>query len=241
MSNKDHKESKPSLYEQLLSSSWMQQLIEKKKIVAYYAGAVVLLLILIAFVLQRSQKKTATEYTTAVTYMESLEQPNSADQDDSEEHTKTKNPLQALDALANSNTQVKKRCSGILAEEYLLKNQVAVAAPFANYACKQLQSLGAHSFASFSSLALLISQDKQKEALARVKKLREQLQEQLNDREENPHLIAFALLQEAALEKACGNDEAARQRYNELQKITDVEFSAHLQDKNKSITDFYLK
>jgi len=245
--------------EQSSFSERLHELYEKKgQIAAFGACALIAILLMVWFFHTREQKKT-DQYQIAALIAEKLENKSKLfPANEQAGKSKTNEQLfQDLKKLADNDSSVRDHFNGLIAQEYLLKDEGDKAEPYAKRAIHCLRSSGLPLYASFSECSLLIGQNRPREALQVIQKMEEM--STLASPSHHPHLYAFLLMQKAAIQESLGKKEEAEKTLETLKTFVkysndvpatsmfqmpeseSARFVNHLRDNQTSLFEYFLQ
>lgn len=243
----------PSLIERMMNSELFCKFYEYRKQALY--GGTTLLVLLIGFVWfsHSSKKKEIADVQTATLITEQLKKTSKLFQNDMAQAKTNAELFSELKTLAQRDPEVRARFNGILAQEALLMKNPSETSVYAEKAIKALTASNLKFYADFSDMSYLISKNRPREALSLGQKI-----ETHSLKESEKLLLAFTLLQQAAIERSLGKTAEVVATIEKLKKLINFEeagdasqfvapaddterFVHLLQDKQNSLLDFLIQ
>ena len=217
------------------SRDWFHEAYEKRRAIG--AGAALLLLLIgaTAWWVNRTEHRSQDNMSQAESIVFELTKSHKLFENPNGDKT-TKELVEKLQTLAKSDAAIRERMNGILAEIDLLQGNSNAAAPA--QAVRLLTQAPLPNFAQFSEIGLLSQKGRPREAI--------ELADKLLKAEEiaaTPQLLAFTLLQKAALCKSLGKTEEAKKTIEELKSVIKKrpDILNHIQEEGITLLDFLEK
>lgn len=239
----EKKLARSSLFDRFFTSDFFLEVLEYKRLAAAILTGVFVLIISIAYFVGYLSKKGAENHKLAEKYALELHAEKS-DYELRDKPKKDSDILQKLHAIAEKDSAIKTEYAGLLAEEFMIKGDSALAEKYAKIAYDVLKKNDLSLYADFSHITTLSTKKHFNVALQETEKLIEKIKaQQLKKPRQHELLLAFALLQKACFEKSLGKQDAFNQSLSQLKSYINTEtlkddFLTHFQDNDRSLIDF---
>jgi len=243
---------------QMIASPMIEKIIENRNKIGCIGIAIVSIVVLVFYFSAQKEKSRINNIALAASYAKELvasqkTSPEDLSFDINERKVRYEKVLSGLQRLSMEYPDVQERFGGILAEALLLQSGGSHVEEAVHQVVLQLRKAELQEYADFSAVSALIHEKKYEEAMVSLQKLAVHIKNQKN--KQYGVLLAFTLLQEAAVAKEMGNGDAARKAISDLKDLLasaggepgkqemisrqDAEhFTKVLQDKNASLLDF---
>ncbi len=247
----------PSCIEKWLSSPFFEKIVDHKKQIGYGVAAFLGICVFLLYFSSRRQEKNLQDMALARLYVQELttQQKIAAEEssfDAKERKAKYERAMYGLQKLVASEASIEARYGGVLLQALLLQSAETLQKPLVADVIHKLYQAGLAEYGEFSEIAVCSHEKDYSQAKQRL----ETVVQQLKQKKDQKHglLLAFSMLQQAALAKEEGNSDYAAAVVGELKELitragpdgiiacNDAEqFMKLMHDKNASLLDWLNK